>query len=266
MLALSACGGESRRVTAGTGGSAGHDARTGNATGATSGADVGQGGAPASTGAASAGNGGVSFGVGAAGIGGAAGAPGDQTESIDGVEPGTVPSLASPAGFYWSGGLGNWFVCTPRGGNPNSPIHGDAQSADIVPPRGESTRAFRLQGSGEPLGADLYAQLEHPDGRAVDLSAYAGIGFWAKLDGDSDQLAVGLSALAPYCSASTDVTTVTVAVRNEWQKFELPFAAFGTDGHAVANIEFIVGAGGGAFDVWIDDLSLVCRGECPTHW
>lgn len=199
-------------------------------------------------------------------MGGDAGALGDQTESIDGVEPGAVPSLMNqPAAFYWSGGLGNWFVCTPPGGNPDSPIHGDAQTADIVPPRGDSTHAFRLQGSGEPLGADLYAQLEHPSGGAADLTAYAGIAFWAKLDGDSDQLAVGLSAVAPYCSPSTDVTTVTVAVPNEWQKFELPFDAFGTDGNAVANIEFIVGAGGGAFDLWLDDLSLVCRGECPAH-
>ena len=250
IFALSACGGESRRVTAGTGGSAGHDARTGDVTAATSGVDVGAGDR-------------ATAGRSAASSGGDAGAPEEQTESIDGVEPGTVPSLArAPAGFYWSGGFGNWFVCTPPG-NSGSPIHGDAQTADIVPPRGDSTHAFRLQGSGEPLGADLYAQLEHPSGGAADLTAYTGIAFWAKLDGDSDQLAVGLSARAPYCSASTDVTTVTVAVPNEWQRFELPFGSFGADGHAVANIEFIVGAGGGAFDLWVDDLSLVCRGECP---
>jgi hypothetical protein len=301
LIAFSACGGESRSVSAGNGGSAGN-VRPGGVTAANGGVGVGQGGASVGTGGTVFETGGASpatggtgveaggappatggvgqagavlgsggFGVGgaagrpASGTGGDAGAPLDQTESIPDADGNAkYPSLANmPAAFYWSGGLGNWFVCTP-GGAANTGPHGDAQSAEIVPPRGDSHEAFRLQASGLPFGADLYAQLEHPSGSAVDLSAYAGIGFWAKLDGASDQLSVGLSATAPLCATSSDVTTVTVSVPNTWQKFELPFEAFGIDGHAVANVEFIAGAGGGAFDLWIDELSLLCRGECPT--
>lgn len=271
VFAFSACGGESRRSVAGAGGSAGQDPRLGGTTAATTGDGIGQAGDKFGTGgssdvstaggpATSAGgdNGIAATGGSATSVGGAgdAGAPLEPTESI-GDDEQTMP--ASPAGFFWWAGLGNWFVCAL----PNKFL-GDAHKADIVPPRDDSHQAFRLQGSGQELGEDLWVQLQHPNGGAVDLSAYAGIAFWARLDGASDHLTVGLSPNLPSCSAGSNTTT-DITVPNTWQRFELPFEDFGSDGHAVADIEFIVGAGGGDFDLWVDDLSLLCRAECPTH-
>ena len=210
------------------------------------------------------GAGGAPAGMSGTSSGGNAGAP-ELTETIDDVNRSgdagsSIPG--EPAAFFWLGGLGNWFVCNGAEGGAGTR---DAEVADVVPPRGDSRQAFRVQGSGQALGVDLYAQLRHPDGGAVDLSAYAGVGFWAKLEGESDQLTVGLSAHTPFCYAASDVTTAAVSVSATWQQFELPFESFDSDGHGIANIEFIVGIGGGAFDLWIDDLSLLCRGDCPTR-
>lgn len=79
----------------------------------------------------------------------------------------------------------------------------------------------------------------------------------------SRELLVALSPGAFYLAAPNDVPAVELVVSDEWQLFELPFSAFGTDGHEVANIDFVVGRDGSDADFWIDDLVFLCRDQCP---
>jgi hypothetical protein len=139
----------------------------------------------------------------------------------------------------------------------------DAPSFDLVPPRGDSTRAYRAAGS-QPNGADLFAQLDHPGGAALDLSGYYGIGFWARLNGTDRDLVVALGAggVSP-ANDPTSAPSVDLVAAGDWLAYELPFAEFGTDGSKVASIDFIVGRSGGTYDLWLNDLTLLCRGECP---
>jgi len=183
------------------------------------------------------------------------------TEVIDdGDHPNDHPALPPNTSAFWWGGshLGNWFVDAPA---PNA-YRRDALRADISPPRDESVWAFRLQDSGRERGVDLWAQLDHPLGRAVDLGAYGGIAFWARLSGATQRLVVGMNPGVSYFEAPGEVPSVELAVSSEWQRFELEFEQFGIDGHAIASFDFIVGEGGGDVDLWIDDLSLRCRSAC----
>jgi hypothetical protein len=34
---------------------------------------------------------------------------------------------------------------------------------------------------------------------------------------------------------------------------------------AITSFDFVVGLGAESFDLWIDDLALLCRGACPPH-
>ncbi|HEX5098958.1 MAG TPA: hypothetical protein VFV94_05635, partial [Polyangiaceae bacterium] len=134
---------------------------------------------------------------------------------------------------------------------------------DIDPPRGDSTKAYRVQDEGRVSGVDLYAQLNHPAGRPVDLSAFAGISFWARLEG-SEQIKVGVNPGLSYFNAPSDVPTHTLAVSPEWRQFTLRFSEFGADVDGVVSIDFIVGEGGDKFDFWLDDLGMFCDGPCPA--
>ncbi|MCL2448999.1 MAG: hypothetical protein FWD17_08640 [Polyangiaceae bacterium] len=193
-------------------------------------------------------------------------APGAFAGSVDVISgastSGAGQSIAgSPSVFLWSHGIGNWFLLGPPPASQTS----DAPTADIVPPLNTYTTAFRVQGSGGDGGLDLFAQLNHPQGSPVDLSAYYGIGFWAKLDGASNSVLVALTSSQPYFNASGKVPSVMVAVPNDWAQFTIPFSSFGVDGSSVANIDFVAGAGGGAFDLWVTQLVLLCRGACPSQ-
>lgn len=227
--------------------------------------DAGSGGSNVSD----AGNGGSNAGSGGNGAEPGTGAPSDggapefegPVESIDEVDGSALDSDPESSHFFWSWGIGNWFVEAPE---PN-PIHGDAHSAEIEPPRGESNRAFRVQGTGHSRGVDLWAQLSHPQGNALDLgSTYLGIVFWARLDGASDRLLVGANPGGSYFDAPDDVPTVELSVSGEWQQFVVPFDVWPGPENAVASFDFIVGEGGGDFDFWLDDLGFLCRHECPA--
>lgn len=162
------------------------------------------------------------------------------------------------AAFWWLGGLGNWFVTAPA----PDPYTRDATAAEIVPPRGDSTKAYRVQDEGRDRGVDLWAQLNHPGGRPMDLSAFAGITFWARLDG-SEQLKFALNPGVSYFDAPSEVPTHALAVSTEWRQFSLRFSELGVDVHAVASFDFIVGEGGDKFDLWVDDVGMFCDAECP---
>jgi hypothetical protein len=222
---------------------------------------------PPSAGATAASGAGGSFeAMGGAGLGGAPGSS-NPVELIDDVDHagGSSSGLPLPPGssaFWWGANhLGNWFVYAPA---PDE-LAEDARAAEIVPPRANSIKAYRVRGSGRGRGVDLWVQLDHPGGKAMDLSAYAGITFWARLDGASDRLVVGMNPGIQYFSAPDSVPSVTLAVRPDWEQFELRFEDFDIDGQQVAIFDFVAGEGGGMFDLWIDDLAFVCRNECPTY-
>jgi hypothetical protein len=268
-------------ATGGASATGGSSATTGGGTSATGGASAtggtsGTGGTSTMTATGGASTGGSSESGGSAAVAGTTGEAGSPATSGAGIDgfPGNVeivsdldhpvapPPLASePASFTWWYGIGNWFVYP----TPSDQKNADALAADIVPPRGDSTKAYRVQSDGVAGGTDLYAQLDHPEGQARDLSAYAGIGFWAKLDGASHALVVALTPAASYLRTMGDVASVSLTVGSDWQEFELPFEAFGTDGRTVANIDFVVGTDGGKIDLWLNDLVFMCRGECPSH-
>jgi hypothetical protein len=115
------------------------------------------------------------------GVAGDAAAPETGTTELidDGDHPDeNIPLAPDTSGFLWGGThLGNWFVRAPA---PNA-YQRDAVRAELAPPRDESVWALRVQDTGRERGVDLWAQLDHPQGRPADLGAYTGFAFWAKL-------------------------------------------------------------------------------------
>ena len=193
--------------------------------------------------------------------------------------------LPHPAGaaFFWAlGPIGNWFFASAGDDRDSSP-HGDAFTDNIVPPRGASVSARHVQGSGRVNGTDLYVQLKHPSNGIVDLSPYLGISFWARLTSPTGRLVIALGDNRVFSSILTAESSnyprfaQTVSASTNWQRFILlfddfrqgsisgngstqPFTAGG-----VSTIDFVVGINGESFDLWIDDLSLLCRGVCAVN-
>jgi hypothetical protein len=197
----------------------------------------------------------------------------------DGTRMGFPPPPPGGAGFWWPlGPLGNWFLGS-AGADLSAP-HGDAVAASIVPPRGASLKARRVQGDGLASGLDLSAQLNHPTGGPVDLRAYDGVSFWARLSSPSGRLVVALgqhhgSTFLLAESTRSPCFARSIAASDQWQRFVLRFDDFrqgvisgNTSGlplatNAVSTIDFVVGLNGESFELWIDDLALLCRGVCP---
>jgi hypothetical protein len=184
-------------------------------------------------------------------------------EMIDDMEEHTDgrPTAPLPSTFFWGSPsptrIGNWFVSWSDGSTK------DAGIAVIDPARGDSQKAREIQ-SGQPgRSADLWAQLDHPAGRPVDVSAYRGVAFWARLTGGSGKLVVaidggsGASASAKARGGDPPFPAQTLAVSDGWQQFVLRFEDFGLQPTAVASLDFVVAGDTEAFDLWIDDLALL---------
>jgi hypothetical protein len=205
-------------------------------------------------------------------------------DDMEDPKPGVPSAPPGSASFHWPlGPFGNWFFGS-AGNDWLSGPHGDAFAQEIDPPRGDSKNARHVSGDGLAGGNDLLAQLKHPSNDPVDLGAYSGISFWARLSSSSGRLIVGLgqnnggrflaaeSTQSPYFAQR-------IAVSDQWERFILLFDDFrqgviggNTSGlplaaNAISTIDFVVGLDGESFDLWIDDLALLCRGVCqPSHW
>jgi len=189
----------------------------------------------------------------------------DDMDHADGRFPAVPPGSSS---FFWPGPagisgvhLGNWFLSSPAG------LSHDAGIDDIVPPRGESKKACHVSGSNLDVGTDLWAQLDHPQNRPVELGAYAGIAFWARLNSPSSKLVVAIDdrfggGFFRGEASQSPLPARTLTVSDQWERFELLFTDFGLATSAVVSIDFVVGRAGESFDLWIDDLALLCRGVC----
>jgi hypothetical protein len=201
------------------------------------------------------------------GQGGRAGAPSDSpsvavVDDMDHTDDG-YPNLPSGSGFWWGPPdavhLGNWFVSSA--GRATT----DASIEEIDPPRGQSTRACHVAGANFETGVDLSAELDHPQHRAVDVSAYTGFTFWVKLASPSRNLTVAISTGARYFDAQTNMMPLpsrTLTVSDAWQEIVLTFDEFNLESSDVASIDFVAGEGGEPFDLWVDDLAFLCRGPC----
>jgi hypothetical protein len=208
--------------------------------------------------------------AGGSGTGGAAEAPqpvdlGDGDHADDGRP--MVPADAT-GGFFWHGcgdtgwRIGNWFVTSDR--------LRDSFSREIDPPRDASTQCRGVTGADFAQGVALWVQLDHPFGHPVKLSGCSAMSFWARLESPSGQVVVALndgSRASGSLDSRATLPSRTLEVGPDWQEFVLPFESFpqgvAADGPSVASIEFFVGDGGEKFDLWVDDLALVCSGGCP---
>jgi hypothetical protein len=172
------------------------------------------------------------------------------------------PTAPLPSTFFWGSPspthIGNWFVSWSDGSTK------DADIAVIDPPRPDSRKAREIKSAQAGRSADLWAQLDHPAGRPVDLSAYGGLTFWVRLGGGGGKLVVAIDNGSGAGSTATSkarggvppLPAQTLAVTGEWQQFVLRFEDFGLQPTAVASIDFVVAGDTEAFDLWIDDLAL----------
>ena len=191
--------------------------------------------------------------------GGAAGYVSVDNEHADDGRPVTPTSSA----IFWGSNsagwrIGNWFVTSDK-------VH-DAGLWPIEPPRADSTEARRASGQGFASGVVLWLQLDHPSGRAVDLSAYSGIEFWARLNSATSSFVVSLNDGSHTSGALTGRSTlpsVSLTADYTWQQFTLPFDAFGLSDPKITTVEFFAGDNGEMFDLWVDDFALSCAGACP---
>lgn len=175
---------------------------------------------------------------------------------IDDLDPGDdepmVPEGSSA--FFWAGGLGNWFTTDAWGETRETVIEATAGG-----------KACHESGDGDGVGIDLWAQLDHPLGRPVDIDGYSGIAFRARLSGAGGQLLVALSADGGYFQGVPAIGKRGIDVGEQWQAFELPFSELSLQGSAITSIDFIVTAADEPFDLWIDDLSFLCAGPCAGN-
>lgn len=179
--------------------------------------------------------------------------PPQTYELIDGVEE-TYESSAS--GFLWSKAIGNWFTYA-EGGR----IQGDSVRIEIDPPRDENHYAYWAGGDSAVL--DLSAQLMHPQAYEVDLSAYAGVSFWARGTGTDLRVNLAVNAISLFSdSRASEAPQKQIALTDEWQRFDVTFEELGS-GTSISTIDFLIDGSAGAFDFWVDDLSLICNGSCP---
>jgi len=195
--------------------------------------------------------------------GGAASSTGSTMDLLDGETPGAPqPPVSVPSAIFWgsdSSGwkIGNWFFTSDR-------IH-DVGLDAIDPPRDGSTKGRHVSGAGFESGAVLWLQLDHPAGRNVDLSAYSGIGFWARLASPSSTFTVALNDGSRPEDSGVEGSAPKISLMGgpEWQHYLVPFGVFGVDHPSAMSIDFHVGDGGESFDLWIDDLALLCYDSCP---
>jgi hypothetical protein len=184
---------------------------------------------------------------------------------IDNEPPDDGRPVAPPnsSAFFWGSNsagwrIGNWLVTSDK--------VRDAHLLPIEPPRAGSTEARRANGQGFASGVVLWLQLDHPFGRAVDLSAYSGIEFWARLKSATSAVVVSLndgSHAAGALDGRATLPSVSLTADYTWQQFTLPFNAFGLSDPKIATVEFFVGDKGETFDLWVDDFALTCSDACP---
>lgn len=206
-----------------------------------------------------------------------AGAPSEtRLHLIDDMErdkPNLPVIPGNGAGFYWPAGpgtLGNWFVSDGSGNGLE-----DAPVVALSPARADSRHAIFVASRERSGRLDLWAQLDHPSNRPLDLSKFTGIAFWARMKGGDGRLTVALRDRLPGAGRTETPSLDQPLTPGVWQQFILPFDDFQrptTPGEAapaplnraaISDVHFVAGGVDQPIELWIDDLALFCRGTCP---
>lgn len=190
------------------------------------------------------------------------GAPSASGGSSGDDQPTTVPvgeapgaeSPAVPAGsaaFFWRYGLGNWFVTSSAG-----------ELRDAVVDQSDGVKIWK---AATRAGAtvDLWAQLNHPSGSGLDLSAYSGISFEARLISSAARVSVAFGADGDFSVGSSVSPRQQKTVTSSWSSYEVLFADAGQDPAGVSSIDFITGDSTEPLELSIRNLALTCDGPCP---
>lgn len=187
---------------------------------------------------------------GASSSGGAQAPDGRTTEPLDDPER-MYPELPDGGGaFFWRYGLGNWFVSGSVGG------WRDATFQDL-----DGVRSWRASAAtGEDI--DLWAQLDHPQGRAIDLSGYLGISFDWRVIGASQPLGVAFNANGDVAAAAA-LPTPEPNTDPGWIPGSIRFEDAGQNASGISSFDFILLNAGASFDLEIRNVELLCKEACP---
>lgn len=187
-----------------------------------------------------------------AGSGAAGGAPVATTVPIGETSDGDYPAVPEGSGaFFWRYGLGNWFVTSSSGEVR------DAESDKL-----DGSTAWKA--ATEPgTTVDLWAQLNHPLGAGIDLSAYSGIAFEARSTGTVSTVSVAFNANGDYALASTVSPKQQKQVSSDWRSYEVLFADAGQEPAVISSVDFIVGDTTEPHELSIRNLALKCERACP---
>jgi hypothetical protein len=177
----------------------------------------------------------------------------DDVDHVSNDYPAVPPGSSA---FFWSGHLGNWFVTSTDGATTDARV----DTSDVA---GDSANKAYHASAEQGEGVDLWAQLNHPVGGALDLSAYSGISFRARLLGATGSLRVAFSANGQSFVSERTFPGQAVRASADWQTVTLSFTDVGLESSAVSSIDFVVGPQRGPFDLWVDDVALLCNATCP---
>lgn len=149
---------------------------------------------------------------------------------------------------------------------------------NLDPQRQESKRA---QSGSDDLRLDIHGPKFQAGPLYPDLSAYAGVAFWARArsDGETvlvaleDQEVAGFRSYADARASGKPWFETDVKLSSDWRRHIVLFDDVKQPGQpdkklrteAIWSVHFMGGgAQGRSREYWIDDLALLCRGACPS--
>jgi hypothetical protein len=148
---------------------------------------------------------------------------------------------------------------------------------NLDPPRQDSKRA---QSGSDDLRLDIHGPKFQAGALYPDLSAYAGVAFWARARSHGETVLVALededvAGFRGYAEARASAKAwfeTEVKLSSDWRRHIVLFEDVKQPGHpdrklrtqAIWSVHFMGGgAQGRSREYWIDDLALLCRGACP---
>jgi hypothetical protein len=133
--------------------------------------------------------------------------------------------------------------------------------------------AGTLATTGEPLFGGMGLSFTNPK-RAYDASAFTGISFWAKGEGESHVRLkvpdVNTDPAGGVCTACFNDFGVDITVTPTWTRYTVPFASLAqldgwgsphpaaVDTSKLYGLQWQVVQAGARFDVAIDDVEFIC--------
>ena len=204
------------------------------------------------------------------------------------LDPLLLDDMETPDGNGWTcdtnGRGGTWFAYDDGTDGVRDPDINTLPATVLETPRGKSTQAVHLSGSGFTdwgggMGINL-TPASPSDVTFYDVSKYSGVKFWARGQGQmqfqvqqpstrgADQEFPG-ECVEQFGAACEDhYSAEPIELTSEWKEYELRWAELAQRGYGmpvpfdyrVFSVEFHF-FGAQDFDFWIDDLRLVPR-EC----